>query len=616
MFPRLPILLFVMLLVCCVRYDVAAQQPAEGAEGKASVCDTDLAKFLVQQHAAESDAIADTGKRIRILIRAAEFLWRLDESSSREYLSRAFTVASDRFREGRSESRNDKGSTATSPDYRFQVIRSIAAHDPEWAKRLVDQVLKEAAEDEKRSESDKLNEISSTIRIAVFSVRSDPQLSWYLFRRVMSSPLDIHWYAALYGVAGADPRFADALYSELIRNYTTGPRAASPRQFLFLSAYPFANERILGIDKFSYGASVPAGMRPDPTLKRQFIAAFLDLVNRFAADPTRSMIQSEGSERRPESLYAVAALEELESIVLAEFPAMAQRFSEVKARAAGLLSDDLRRELTERTKTSAALATGFEDRLAEIEKAEADGRLTDLMIVRLVTWGDSAKTEEQFKKILPWIDKIKDGSVRKETEKYFWFLRSKTAIGDRRFADAERFAAKVPELDHRAVLMLDLAKAQLKDANTIADAQQLLAGVEQLAARAESSVAKARVLLGLASAYEDVNHVFALDALRDAVKTINQLDDPDIMTSALRRQIVGKGFSHYAVYELPNADLETTFRLISKNDFSLALSNARALDDRFFRAIAVFAVAQNCIDKPQIKDPRRPAKRPAKRAGA
>ncbi len=214
-------------------------------------CNQENSIALVTQLVEESRSVAESHKRIKILIRSAEFLWPFDEPTARVYFTDAFKVASDHFRDKGFETKkvgDDSRSALTLlPDYRFEIIAAIAKKDGNWARKLTDQMLEEfekAAKD--RNERDQLREINATLGIAVEVADRDPALSLYLFRRVMKLPLDYHWYFILYQLSAKNPSLADSLYAELLPNY----RNESPRRLLFLSAYPFGNSRILGIDKF------------------------------------------------------------------------------------------------------------------------------------------------------------------------------------------------------------------------------------------------------------------------------------------------------------------------------------------------------------------------------
>ena len=121
--------------------------------------------------------------------------------------------------------------------------------------------------------------------------------------------------------------------------------------------------------------------------------------------------------------------------------------------------------------------------------------------------------------------------------------------------------------------------------------------ISKLARTADNSAVKAQVLLGLANSYEKVNHTAALNELSEAIRVINQLDNPDIFSDYTARQIFAKGFAFYASFSSPGYNLETTFENLSKNDFELTLSNAKSMSDKYFRTLAVFAVAKNCVSK-------------------
>lgn len=560
-------------------------------------CNNEFAKFLVDQQVSESRSVVAAAKRVRILTRSADFIWRFDQPAARGYFGDAFKVATDHFNEKGFEKKGDDRVSTLLPDYRFEVIRAIAKKDAEWAKKLTEQILKEFEKSAKdRTEMDKQRELESTMRIAQESVKTNPDLSWYLFRRAMKYPLDMHWYFALHSVAGGSRQFADSLYAELLAHYAN----ETPRRLLFLSAYPFGNEKIFGIDKFSYSTSLPEGFEASPAQQQRFLDVFLRRISAYAADPANLNKPPDGY-YKAESVYMLTALKEFEPIIVERFPHLMQRLSEARAQANATMTDELRKTMADSEKYNEKIVRTLEDRFEEVEKADSEGKLTDWMIAQLLLWGQESKTEEQFAKIEPWLEKMKDEPSRLGTIHYFWFLRAKRAIKDQRMEDARRFAARVPELDHRAILIFEIAEAQLKDLNEAASVYQTLNDVSKLARQSEDSIAKARVHLGIAALYEKVNHTFALDELSDALKVINRLEDPDIITNSIRRQVSGKDFSFVSSFAMPGYDMESTFRLLSKTDFDMPLSNARTLNDKYFRTLAVIAIAQNCIDRPRPK---------------
>jgi hypothetical protein len=265
-----------------------------------------------------------------------------------------------------------------------------------------------------------------------------------------------------------------------------------------------------------------------------------------------------------------------------------------------MLSESDRKNMSDRDKMRSAGTRSFDDRIAELEKAEGEGKLKDSMILSMLTF--QFKSDEQFERFEPWIDKVTDGEARPSIINYYWFLRSKLAIKENRLEDARAHAAKVPEVEHQAVLWFDIAEKQLADINDAANAYTTLRDVGALARKAEDSVAKARVLLGLANLYEKLNHSFAISELSDAVGVINKVKDADLETRYVLRFIKVQDMGMGASFSTPGYDLETTFRALSKTDYSLPLSNAKSIADNYYRTLAVMAIAKNCIERPKKKE--------------
>ncbi len=565
------------------------------AENPAPACNPNFARLLVEQQADDGKSIEDTEKRIKILLRSADFLWKFDEETARKYFSEAYSIAEKRYSEKGLEEKKLGESKAgfakiILPDYRTEVIRAIAKKDGDWAKQLGEKLLKDyEAELEARKDGySKTRELGDLLGIAQATAKDNPQLSLYFFRQVMRYPLDSHWVWSLYATAKENQTLADQVYSEALNTYANEP----PRRMLFLAAYPFGNDRIFGADKYQLGISVPAGFFPNPKLQVQFINTFFSRIDRFLNNP-EDLNKPADEYRLPEITYIVSALQDIEPIVLQKFPNLFERFSSVKAKANGQMSAEARKNLENSQKMYEKFGSSFEERLKRLEEADSEGKLTDDLIVSLVL---SPKTEEAFAKAATWLDKIKDETVRESAENYLYFKRSELATKESRFAEAKKYADKVDDIEHKAILYFGIAEAQLKNVSQQSEANDILLEVAKLAHKADDSVEKAQVLLGLAFIYEKFNHYNALNELGEAIRTINKLENPDIFTTAVYSQIKGKDFAHYAVFNTPGFNLETAFEEISKKDFELSLSNAQNLQDKYFRTLAVLAIAKNCVE--------------------
>ena len=566
------------------------QVPETGAE----VCTVENSRFLVGQLAAESRSVREADKRVNILVRLADFSWPFDEPTARQYFTESWGVANAHFKEkGFETARADRAMALTTqkPDLRMTVIKAIARHDAKWAERLSEEVLKEfekAASE--RSELNRQREIQEMISLAGERIEEDPAFSMMIFRRLMRYPLEQHWFWALYHTADKNLSLSATLYSELLQNY----RNESARRLLILSAYPFGRERMFGVDRFMVSSSMPTNSTADSMLQRRFLETFFARIAAAATNPEERLRQPEPN-RQPDAVYMYSALLELEPIVINAHPGLIQRFTLAKSQANSLLTDEMRAGMGQREQWNRSASTTFEELLEQAEEAEKEGKLTDNMIITLVI--RQRKTEEQFARLEPWLDKIKEEQARKDSTSYFWFTRAKLAIEETRFADAVRFQGKVAEAEDRAVLAFDLAEKQMENLSEAAGAYQTLGEVAKIAGSLPDSATKAKILMGLAYQYERFNPGFAMQELSDSVAVINRLQEPDLGTTAVLRQIVGKQYSFFTVRSVPGYDLERTYSKLAARDFGLALSNARSLDDKFLRTMAVLAVTRECSKK-------------------
>jgi hypothetical protein len=572
---------------------LATSLNAQIASSEAATCNPKFAQSLVEQQVAEGRSVSESLKRIKILLRSADFLWTLDEPTARAYFAEAYKVATDHFAEKgfeRSEA-GEKGRTiqVIEPDVRTDVIKAIARRDGEWARKLSDQLLAEydkAAAD--RSQADKRREPDELLRIAAENVSTNPQFARHLFNLVMKYPLESTWFSILYLVWGKDPAIADALYRDLLRNYANEPVS----RLTNLSGYPFGSERRMGFNKYQLSVSPPAGFSPNAALQRSFIDLILRRIAAHAADP-EELSRPVEKYGQPEGVHMMAVLNDIEPIVISQFADLLQRFSVARSQANGLLTEDMRKALGQKSDNAIFAQRSFEERLKALEEADGKGTLNDRDIAYMVT--TRPKTDEQFAALESWMPKIKDERLRKDTMSYYWFLRSQLATTEGRLTDAEKFASKVPELEHRSILLFEIAKKQLENANSTAAAFDTLNAVSKLTRSAPNSVSKSQILMGLASFYEKVNHSVALDELSESVKVINTLENPDVFSGFVMRQLSGKDWSFYASFPTAGNNFEKTFTDMGKNDFELTLSNAKLLSDKYLRTIAVLAVAKNCV---------------------
>src|SRR5215204_2619987 len=87
------------IFTIAILYAAVFSSFAQTTNPELPACNEEFAQFLVAQQVSESRSVEQTDKRVGILIRAADFLWKFEEPTAREYYTEAFKVATDRFNE-------------------------------------------------------------------------------------------------------------------------------------------------------------------------------------------------------------------------------------------------------------------------------------------------------------------------------------------------------------------------------------------------------------------------------------------------------------------------------------------------------------------------------------
>lgn len=578
-------------------------------------CDAQLARSLVETQISDSKTVEATDKQIKILIRAADFLWQFDEPSARKYFMTALDLARERFKEKGVETKQfARGMFITGrDDFRFTVLTAIAKRDAAWAQKLTESVLEEmkTSAETKGEEKDfakSSEELDRMLSMASALLKTNKQAALEFARRAVRFPIGknttSNWHFFLYDLAKNDQAAADALYGEALAANSN----IDIYYLMYLSGYPFGNGRIYGANSSTIGYTVSPDFKPNPALQRQFLNI---LVGRAASLPPIGA-EKPDKWRLSEAASAFTALQDLEPIAAERFPDLSSRISAAKAHAQSLVTEDNRSALEASRKYDERWQANFASKLERLEKEQNTPRL-DFLIVDLVF---SAKTEEELKQAAEWLSKIGETGVRESATNFLYFKLTELAVKDNRLDEAERLAEKVAELEHRAILQFKIAEAKLKTENNNLQAALILEKVVSAALKADSSVERAQVLLGTSFWFEKYNQFRAAEVLSEAVKTINRLENPDVSATSVNRQIVGKDFGYFAVYDMPGYSLEKSFGQVSRKDFQGALNQARNLDDKYLRTLAVIAVVGDCIvasEKPQTKpsQPKPASKKPA-----
>ncbi len=564
----------------------AAQQP----DPVDAACTANLPQLAISQEVDAARSIAPR-KRVAVLLLAADFLWTKDEELARSYFSEAFKTAKRHFDENGHETISPvrgNGIYISLSDLRFDTAKAVAKRDPVWSEKMINEIL--AADRDlarKLDPEDRSRSLVETLYLAGANAGSNPAFSLNLFRRAMREPLNRAWYDALYRAADRNRALADQVYAEALTVYA----GSRPGPLLFLSAYPFARQRIFGLHGMGYGAVFPASFEKNDDLSLRFLQVFLARAASLAEDPERA-ISDDLISGFPDALLVFTSLLEMEPIVADRFPELTQRLVLARVGASAMLTDSLRRQLDHQTAFRNRTAPTFEKRIAELEEADSTGKLTDLMIIYLFSYMDL--TEAQLKMIEPFLAKLSEPVLRANAFNHYWFLRSVKSIQEKRWDEVERLAAKTPDIDLRAAVLFRSVTAQMKDPDSRPNAFETLNRLSKLVRSAPDSAAKAKILFGLADKYVGFNRTVAFDELNEAVRVSNKVPEIDLLDTSIRRRLEPKGFTFGYDFPITESTFDKAFASLSKEGVDLPLAFARGFDDRFNRIVSIVAIARVC----------------------
>ncbi|MCW5958604.1 MAG: hypothetical protein KIS76_00470 [Pyrinomonadaceae bacterium] len=557
---------------------------------KVQACDATTARQMVEQQAIESRSISDLEKRINILIRVAEFLWEKDNESARTYFSDAFKLAVDRFAEtGVRNISKSQFLLEREKDYRFIVANKVLRKDPEWGKKLLEQILKSWENDKSvadRAPYERGEEIRQSFNLAISLIESNEVAALSILNRLIGYPLESYWNQAFYQLHKKNPAAANQLFYALVQKHSQAPVS----KLLTLSGFPLGRNQPLSLFAYYSGPVFRDNYVADAALQKFYLKTVLLRISSLSAET----LVPEQSNAINEAGFGIAAVNAFSDVIVQSHPDLRADLSRASATANSLLDATTKEKIDSSKKYQERMAGSFADKIAALEEAESKGTLTDFQIVQLIL---DAKTEEKLNALEPWLDKIKDASVKEKSVNFFYFTSSKVALDEKRFTDARKFADMVPQIEHRAVLYFNVADEKLKGELTKFETLELLTDVLKTAEKSPDTVEKAQVLLGVAFMFEKIDRFNSIDALSKAISTANKLENPNLFTQYVSQHIVGKDFGVFSSYPVPGFDINRTFDQISKEDFAGAISQAQSFSDRYLRTLAILASVTNC-EKP------------------
>jgi hypothetical protein len=594
-FPRILLSSIALMLITCF-ITTAQQQPEK------SVCDAERAVLLAEKQVEEAKAIEQPPKQIAVMIRAADVLWKAQPASARKIFADAFDLAEKHFKEKGDESKREGRSLTLFPDQRFVVMQAIAKRDGAWAKQLALRVAEETRKQAEAAAKDAKTATAETYRqsvqdkilsLAVSTAPVDSPTAIALIRNTFSYPVSSSLPFTLNMLRDVNEAATDQLYQDAVKNYAAGPI----NELFYLAAYPFLRDRIIGPEMYMSGFGKPKTETPNPALQQLFIETLL-----YRAEATLKLPEqpTSGANKLPEVSQLIVALTHLESIAAQYQPAYVNRIVEMKAFLNAALNTEMRQTLAGVTRQQDDVATRMGNngdaftKYSEQAEHESNPAKREMALAFAVL---NAADSVSLDTLTRTARKVDDDNLRNQLLTFVYFKRAQKAIKEGDFFQAGQLAKNVEQLDLRAYLSYEAAAAALKKEEDKPRAKDILDEVLAIAYKAPNTNEKARTLLGVVYLYAKLEPIRAFEVMTEAVKTVNNLENPNFSTSFVQQKIEGKEFSSYYGYSVEGFDLEKVFRLLAPLDFEGALYRARSFDDRSHRALAILALASSCLEE-------------------
>lgn len=577
-------LAFLISLLLCLTSLTTAQKKTTS-----SLCTRDNAVDTTKQQLLITRTFDNPVQRIAVLLRGADLLWPYEQDKSLAAFMEAFDLAVQNFKEKGDQTERASSSKVSAiiqlPDQRFKVISALAKRDPARARKLSEQMLQDDARDLANKADDQSKRLTDDklLRMAFDVATTDPANAVNFARQSFRYPATLQLPIFFYQLARFNQPLADQFYVEALNVY----RAAPMDQFLYLSAYPFGNQREAGEMPGYTFYPVPEGFKPNRALQRQFVQALLARIEAAMEMPVQESTPYSYSDHAQMWL----ALSRLEKQVQSELPDLADAVARSKDKLFALLTPNVQRGVSRVITSDNAPKKSFDEQVEAAEK-QTDVAVRDRDLTMAVT---RSSNDEPIEKVLSVIDKISDSGIRDALTNWFYYFRAQNLITAKNLSEARKLASKVVELDQRAYLFTRIAEESLKVAEDQTEAREMLNEVADTISKAPKTIVSARALLALAYLYAKIDMNRGVEELGNAVRTINTLEAPDFSRQFVMMKIEGKGFGSYASYSTPGFNPENAFREMGKLDFDGTLAQATNFTDKSLRALTTLAVIEPCF---------------------
>ncbi|HSQ23938.1 MAG TPA: hypothetical protein VLN44_06000, partial [Pyrinomonadaceae bacterium] len=413
---------------------IIAAQEKSPPPPRSSLCNRESALTIIEQQIDFTKTFADDVARITVLLRSADLIWPFEEKRARTVYADALDLATRNHNEKGDELTPEGKILIREADPRYTVIGAIAKHDSAWAGRLTEQLLKaeqQAAEDKvTRDAQADVTTAERLLTLASSLISSNESIAVSFARETFRYPATSDLSAFLYRFAVRDKSAADEFYREALAAYANAPI----ERLLYLSSYPFGNDREAGEMPGYMTYNVPEGFVPNPNLQRSFVQAILRRAQNFVENPYHISGGTRVSD--PEEMWL--ALTRLQAQIQKLLPDLAAAVESAIDNLAAKLSPNQHKELRRKIDDDSPPKKTFDEQVeAALRNPNVDRRDEQLTLAIL-----HQSNDEALDHVLDALDKIADSSLRQPLLNWIYFDRAQRAIKDQKLDEARKFAAK------------------------------------------------------------------------------------------------------------------------------------------------------------------------------
>lgn len=327
-----------LCLVATLSVSSSAQQKA--ALNASNSCNQRSALEILEEQIAATKTFDDQVQRITVSLQAADLLWPIQPHLARALFLEAFELANRDYKEkGDEPVREGIGLSTDVPDQRYIVIGAIAKRDLGLAWKLTNQMLKdqqnEVNEKSGKSAEQEMRTAEKLLMVALERLAPDQAAALSFARSSLRYPATFYLSIFLYNLAEVNRTAAEQFYLEALTAYANAPMD----RLLYLSSYPFGNNREAGEMPGYTVYSVPTGFVPNPNLQRSFVQILLRRVQQRLSQP----VETSPRNRVSDAGQMWLALSRLEKQIQDTLPDLAAQVEQAKGSLFALLSPSSQR---------------------------------------------------------------------------------------------------------------------------------------------------------------------------------------------------------------------------------------------------------------------------------